>query len=79
MSGNNMGGATVAKKAGRPKRLSERGIQVRIETDLVRMARLISTSRGENMTAFLSEILRPVIQREYAKVMREFEKEEGER
>jgi hypothetical protein len=64
--------SVAKKKAGRPASENPRGegIQVRIAPDVVRMARKVSPVDGVNLTDYLSNILRPVVLRDYARVQR---------
>ncbi len=73
---------TVAKKkAGRPKGKNPRGdgLQVRIAPDVVRMARVITPLKGVALTNYLSDILRPVVTRDYAQAARKLSLEGGEK
>jgi hypothetical protein len=70
-------GALLMAKRGRPKKLTGEGTQVRIESDLVSMARLIVASRGTELTSYLSEILRPRVMKDYAAMIRKLEQAEG--
>jgi hypothetical protein len=67
---------TVAKR-GRPKKLTGEGTQVRVESDLVSMARLIVANRGIELTSYLSDILRPRIVKDYAAMVKRLEAEGG--
>jgi hypothetical protein len=52
---------------------------VRIDADLARMANIIATVTGEDMSAVLSPLLRPQLEARYAKVVRQLhENLEGE-
>ncbi len=68
------------KKAGRPKSKNPRGdgLQVRIAPDVVRMARVITPLKGVALTNYLSDILRPVVTRDYAQAARKLALEGGE-
>src|SRR3954463_2213419 len=68
------GGIAVAKR-GRPKKLTGEGTQVRVESDLVSMARLIVANRGTELTTYLSDILRPRIVKDYAAMVKRLEAE----
>jgi len=67
MDGN---GALAVAKRGRPKQLTGEGSQVRIAPDLASKARLIVGDRGIDLAAYLSEILRPRITRDYAAMVK---------
>jgi len=59
-------GATMAKLKGRPKKPSGEGTPVRLDSDVVSMARYLVARRGNTtLTAFLSGILRPTIEKEF--------------
>ena len=72
---------TVAKKAGRPRSKNPRGdgLQVRIAPDVVRMARVITPLKGVALTNYLSDILHPVVTRDYAQAARKPSLEGGEK
>jgi hypothetical protein len=76
ISMDGFGGVAVAKR-GRPKKLAGEGTQVRIESDLVSMARLIVASRGTELTSYLSGILRPRVVKDYAAMVRKLEQASG--
>jgi hypothetical protein len=64
----------VAKrKAGRPKSPNPRGEgrPVRLDPDLYAKADVITRRRGVKLGPWISELLEPVINREYAIVLRE--------
>jgi hypothetical protein len=60
-------------KAGRPRKLTGEGSQVRIASDLASKARLIVGDRGGDLTDYLSEILRPRITKDYAMMIKKLE------
>jgi len=69
-----MAGTGMAKKKmGRPK-TSERGdVSIKFDKTLAGKARLIAQGRGVTMAEYLSEMTRPIIDRDYAKLMRDLE------
>jgi hypothetical protein len=69
-----VGSVAVAKKKARGV-----GIMVRIDPDVVRMARVIAPIKGLSMGDYLSDICRPVVSREYLAEIRRLEKQGGER
>ena len=71
--------AVAKKKAGRPKSKNPRGdgLQVRIAPDVVRMARIVTPMKGVALTDYLSEILRPIVTRDYAQAARRLAGQEG--
>jgi hypothetical protein len=54
-------------KKGRPKKLGGEGTQVRIETELATRARYVAAKNGVPLIDFLSDIIRPVVNREFLK------------
>jgi hypothetical protein len=68
-----MMGATMAKKRiGRPKS-GRHDVSIKFDKVLAGRARLITQGRGITLAEYLSEITRPIIDRDYAKLMRELE------
>lgn len=57
----------MAKKVGRPKKATGQGDSVRVDSDLVKKARYLAIDRDQAVSEVLSDLLRPVIDREYAK------------
>jgi hypothetical protein len=69
-----MAGATMAKKKmGRPKTSERLDVSIKFDKTLAGKARLISQGKGVSMAEYLSELTRPLIDRDYAKLMRELE------
>jgi hypothetical protein len=67
---------TMAKKRmGRPKTSERQDVSIKFDRTLARKARLISEGRGISMAEYLSELSRPVIDRDYARLMRDLEEE----
>jgi hypothetical protein len=64
----------VAKKKARGV-----GILVRIDPDVVRMARIIAPVKGLAVGDYLSDICRPVVGRDYVNEIKRLEKEGGAR
>lgn len=64
-----MGTATVsapmAKAKGRPRKPSGEGTPVRLDSDVVSMARYLAAKKGTSLTKLLSDLLRPPIEREF--------------
>lgn len=58
------------KQVGRPSKPSGPGRAVRIDPELVTMARRISESRGIPMSDYLSGLMRPGIQQDYLDMLR---------
>jgi hypothetical protein len=52
------------------------GTVVRIESDLVAKGRYLAICKGMELSAYLSELLRPIIEREFKKAGRELREEE---
>jgi hypothetical protein len=68
-------GAMTAKRMGRPKTSVRIDVSIKFDKILAGKARLISQARGIPMAEYLSESARPLINRDYAKLMRELEGE----
>jgi hypothetical protein len=67
-------GATMAKKQmGRPKTSDRHDVSIKFDKILAGRARLIAQGRGVTMAEYLSESARPIIDRDYARLMRELE------
>ena len=65
---------TMAKKPmGRPKSSDRQDVSIKFDRVLAGRARLIAQGRGIPMAEYLSESARPIIDRDYAKLMRELE------
>lgn len=60
------------KRMGRPKS-DRQDVSIKFDKTLAGKARLIAQGRGITMTAYLSEMTRPIIDRDYARLMRELE------
>jgi hypothetical protein len=73
MGQNKSGGLSMAKKKARGV-----GMMVRIDPDIVRMARIIAPAKGVAMGDYLSDILRPTVSRDYVKEVKRLESEGGE-
>jgi hypothetical protein len=70
--GGAVGGAVMAKKKGRPRGPGGEGAQVRIDSDLASMARYVAAQQGVSLTQFLSQLLRPAVEREFKKLGKKF-------
>ncbi len=69
-----MAGAVMAKKRmGRPKTSERQDVSIKFDKTLASKARLITSGRGLSLAEYLSEMCRPQIDRDYAKLMRELE------
>ncbi len=68
---------SMAKKAGRPRKPTGEGSPVRIDRDLVTMARTLAGYRGAAISEYLSDLLRPVITKEYRTMVKDLEQEGG--
>src|SRR4051812_7706088 len=72
--GDGMAGTTVAKKKmGRPQTSERQDVSIKFDRTLAGKARAIAIGRGITMAAYLSDMTRPVIDRDYAKLMRDLE------
>jgi hypothetical protein len=67
------------RKAGRPKGKTPSlpGLQVRIDRDIVAKAKVVASRRNLDVGPLLSQLIEPVINREYAAVLRELTELEG--
>jgi hypothetical protein len=65
----------VSKPKGRPKKSGGDGTQVRIETELATRARYVAAKQGIPLIELLSDILRPTINRMFAKAGKDIEAE----
>lgn len=66
----------VAKKAGRPKKAGGEGKSVRIGEEVVNKARIVALRRGVPFGDYLTNILGPVVDRDYQKTLRELASEQ---
>ena len=67
-------GETMAKKQmGRPKTSLRGDVSIKFDKILARKAKAISDARGISRAQYLSELARPMIDKDYAKLMRELE------
>jgi hypothetical protein len=67
------------KKVGRPKSKTplRTGRQVRLDPDLVAKADVAARRKGMDVGPFLSELIEPIVNREYVAVLKELAKLEG--
>jgi hypothetical protein len=61
------------KRMGRPKTSERRDVSIKFDKVLAGRARLIAKGRGISIAEYLSETFRPIIDRDYVKLMRELE------
>lgn len=66
----------MAKKMGRPAKPSGEGKMVRLDPSLVAKARAVANHRGETIGEYLLSFALPVVNKDYAAVLRELEKGE---
>jgi hypothetical protein len=69
---------SMAKRRGRPEKPGGEGTVVRMASDLVAKAKYLAAQRGIPLSDYLSELLRPVIEREFRKAGRELMGEESQ-
>jgi len=62
----------VKKGRGRPKKPTGEGIQVRIDSDLVRKAKFLAALENMEPAAYISHLLRPAVEQAFKKAGREF-------
>jgi hypothetical protein len=72
MATRNSGGAGVAKKKAKGN-----GIMVRVDPDVVRMARIVAPIKGQAIGEYISEIVRPIVGQHYLKEVKRLENEGG--
>jgi hypothetical protein len=64
----------MAKKPmGRPKSSDRQDVSIKFDKTLAGMARMIALGKGISMAEYLSEMARPHIERDYAKIMKDFQ------
>ena len=69
-----LGVSTVAKK-GRPKKSEREDGVTRYDKKLMAKARQVAISRGISLAEYLSEITRATVDRDYARLLRDIDKE----
>lgn len=68
------GGSAVAKRrTGRPKSSARKDVSIKFDQGLARKARMIAEATNISMAEYLSELARPLIDRDYARLMRQLE------
>jgi hypothetical protein len=67
----------VAKKRGAPKKPGGEGRHVRLSPPVVTMAKAVADARGIAMGDYLSDLLKPLVSRDYVKEMERLKKEGG--
>jgi hypothetical protein len=77
-----MSEVTMAKKKGRPAgttRVTRTYSTIKIDRSLMGMLKAVATRRGTSVADLASDIVRPIIEKEYVSMLREDErsKEEG--
>jgi hypothetical protein len=75
MVGTDVVGTLMAKRMGRPRKPTGEGSPVRIDRDLVTMARTLAGYRGMAISEYLSDLIRPVIAKEYRVMVKALEQE----
>lgn len=75
--------ATLERTMGRKKsdapssKPSNEGRLVRLDPSIVAMGKLVAASRGRHLSDYFSDLLRDVVGKEYAKMVRDLEKGGG--
>ena len=59
------------KRGGRPKTSERQDVSIKFDKQLAGMARLISQGRGKSMAEYLEDLTKPLIEKDYAKLLRE--------
>jgi hypothetical protein len=57
----------MAKLKGRPKKAGGEGTPVRLDSDLVSKARYLCAESGQSMTEYLSDMIRPKVEKDFRK------------
>jgi len=65
----------MAKKAGRPKTSTGSAPTIRVEADIQSMLKYIAARRGIPVAKLTSDLIRPVVEREFLKLAPRIEKE----
>jgi hypothetical protein len=71
------GGATVAKKRGRPKTSERDDATIRIDRLVARRLKAVADYRGASVAELATEMLRGPVDREFAKMVSEMQREGG--
>lgn len=61
----------MGRKRGRPRKPTGEGTQVRIDADLVTKAKYLAAQKGMHTSQLISDLLRPVVEREFKKAARD--------
>jgi hypothetical protein len=64
---------TVAKKMGRPKTSERDDVTIKFDRILANKARQVAISKGKTLVEYLTELNRPLIDADYAVLLREIE------
>lgn len=64
----------MANRGGRPKKPNAGGKPVRIHNDVAKMAERLADHRGVALSDLLSDLARPVVIREYRKMIAQMDK-----
>ena len=67
---------TVARQVGRPGKPGGSGRPVRVDSDVVTMARRIADFQGVPLSDYLSGLLRPGVLRDYQAMLKKLSKQE---
>lgn len=70
-------GRPMARPKGRPKKPSGEGTPVRIDSDIVSKARYLAAQLDVPLSEFLSDLLRPVVDKEFRKAGKDLMGGEG--
>jgi hypothetical protein len=65
--------ATMAKTKGRPKTSEREDVSIKFDKSLAAMARLVAASRKVSLAEYLSELARPLIEKDLAREMKRLE------
>jgi hypothetical protein len=63
----------MAKAKGRPKTSERQDVSIKFDKSLAAMARLVASAKGISIAEYLSELARPLIEKDLAKEMKRLE------
>lgn len=63
-------GQPMARAKGRPKKPSGEGVPVRIDSDIVAKGRYLAAIKDVPLSELLSDMIRPIVEREFRKAGR---------
>lgn len=67
----------MAKPKGRPKSSDRDDVTVKLDRGIASKAKMVAAARSLTLTKYLSDITRAIVDKDFAKEMRQVEKGEG--